>query len=55
MVNSIPDGVIKSRVLLDANYIDKIRENSLNRVKFNFRWNIVSKKLVELYNKVKDN
>ena len=54
MVNSIPDGVIKSRVLLDANYIDKIRENSLNRVKYNFRWNIVSKKLVELYKKVKD-
>jgi len=55
MVNSIPDGVIKSRVLLDANYIDKIRENSINRVKFNFRWNIVIKKLVELYKKVQEN
>jgi len=55
LVNTIPDGVIKSRVLLDANYLDKIRENSSNRVKFNFRWNLVTKKLVELYNKIKDN
>ncbi len=52
MVNSIPDDIIKSRVLLDANYIDKIRENSANRVKFNFRWEIVSKKLIELYGKI---
>ena len=52
MVNSIPDSIIKSRVLLDADYIDKIRENSYNRVKFNFRWEIVSQKLIELYQKL---
>jgi starch synthase len=55
LVNSIPDEIIKSRALLDANYIDKIRENSYNRVKFNFRWNIVSKKLVDLYKRISNN
>ncbi|TFF92913.1 MAG: glycosyltransferase [Promethearchaeota archaeon] len=53
IVNSIPDGVIKSRVLLDPHYIEKIRTNAYNRVKFNFRWEIVSQKLIKLYNKVK--
>lgn len=51
--NTIPDPIILSRVLLDANYIEKIRINSYNRVKFNFRWEIVSKKLMELYSRVK--
>jgi len=54
LVNSIPDEILKSRILLDADYIDKIRENGYNRVKYNFRWNIVSKKLMGLYQKIKD-
>jgi len=54
LVNLIPDDALKSRVLLDANYYNKIKENSYNRVKYNFRWNIVSKKLVALYEKVKN-
>ncbi|MGQ4876792.1 MAG: glycogen/starch synthase [Promethearchaeia archaeon] len=49
IVNSIPDQVVKSRVLLDPHYIEKIRENGYNRVKHYFRWEIVSKKLKELY------
>jgi len=53
IANTIPDPVILSRVLLDTNYIEKIRVNAYNRVKFNFRWEIVSRKLIELYNKTK--
>ena len=52
MANKIPDCVIKSRVLLNANYYDKIKENCYNRVKNNFRWSIVSKKLIALYSKM---
>jgi starch synthase len=54
IVNQIPDEIIKSRVLLDANYYNKIRENCYKRVKNNFRWEIVSKKLVELYERIKN-
>ena len=54
IVNQIPDELIKSRVLLDANYYNKIRENCYKRVKNNFRWEIVSKKLVELYERIKN-
>jgi starch synthase len=54
MANQIPDGVIKSRVLLKANYYDKMKENCYNRVKNNFRWSIVSKKLIALYSKIKN-
>ncbi|MFX0028295.1 MAG: glycosyltransferase [Candidatus Hermodarchaeota archaeon] len=54
MVNLIPDEVIKSLVLLDPYFYNKIRENCYRRVENNFRWNIVSKKLANLYIKLKD-
>ena len=53
IINQIPDEIIKSRVLLDKNYYLKIRENCLKRVNNTFRWNIVSLKLIELYDKIK--
>ncbi len=53
IINQIPDEIIKSRVLIDKNYYLKIRENCLERVKNNFRWSIVSLKLIELYDKIK--
>ena len=49
LIEQIIDNKIRSCVLLDPCYYDKIKENCLNRVKNNFRWNIVSKKLIELY------
>lgn len=52
MVNQIPDEILKSLVLLDANFYEKIRENCYKRVENNFRWNIVSKKLITLYNTI---
>ncbi|MFX1573026.1 MAG: glycosyltransferase [Promethearchaeota archaeon] len=52
IVNQIPDDIIKSRVLIDANYFYKIRENCIKRVKNNFTWKNVSKKLIELYSKI---
>ncbi len=54
MANEIPDAILKSRVLLNADYYGKIRENCYNRVKFNFRWDIVSRKLIDLYAKIKE-
>lgn len=53
-INRIPDQVLKSRVLLDGEYYEKIRENAYNRVKYNFRWAIVSQKVKHLYAKVKE-
>ncbi|MFX1314372.1 MAG: glycosyltransferase [Promethearchaeota archaeon] len=53
IVNQIPDEIIKSRVLLDPNYYNKIKENCYKRVKGNFKWSIVSKKLIELYDRIK--
>ena len=53
IINEIPDEIIKSRVLLDKNYYNKNRENCLERVKSTFRRNIVSLKLIELYDKIK--
>ncbi|MFX1311516.1 MAG: glycosyltransferase [Promethearchaeota archaeon] len=52
IVNQIPDDIIKSRVLIDANYFYHIRENCIRRVKNNFTWKKVSKKLIELYSKI---
>jgi len=49
LVNQIPDEILKSLVLLDPNYFLKIKENCYKRVKTNFTWNIVSKKLANLY------
>jgi len=53
MINQIPDEILKSLVLLDPNYFTKIKENCYRRVENNFRWKIVSKKLVHLYHEVK--
>ena len=52
LVNEIPDQILKSQVLIEPNYYDKIKENSYRQVNNNFRWHIVSKKLVDLYDKV---
>jgi starch synthase len=52
IINQIPDEIIKSRVLIDPNYYLKIRENCYKRVKDNFTWKIVTKKLIDLYAKV---
>jgi starch synthase len=52
LVNEIPDQILKSQVLIEPNYYDKIKENCYRQVNNNFRWHIVSKKLVDLYNKV---
>jgi len=52
IVNQIPDVIIKSRVLLNPNYYNVIRENCLKRVKNHFTWKIVSKKLIVLYDEI---
>ncbi|MFX0074844.1 MAG: glycosyltransferase family 4 protein [Candidatus Hermodarchaeota archaeon] len=49
IVNQIPDEVIKSHVLLNPNFFFNVKENCYKRVKENFIWNIVSKKLARLY------
>ncbi|MBA7579570.1 hypothetical protein ES708_21441 [subsurface metagenome] len=49
IINQIPDEIIKAHVLLDPFYFLKIKENCYRRVKTNFTWNIVSKKLANLY------
>lgn len=52
IVNEIPDEIIKSRVLLNPNYFNIIRENCSNRVKSHFTWKMVSKKLNILYSEI---
>ena len=52
MVNQIPDDILKSLVLLDAEFYHKIKENCYKRVENNFRWSIVTKKLIILYTKI---
>ncbi|MGB5910017.1 MAG: glycosyltransferase [Promethearchaeia archaeon] len=52
IVNQIPDEIIKSRILLNPNYYNVIRENCLKRVKNHFTWKIVSKKLIVLYDEI---
>jgi len=52
MVNHIPDDILKSLVLLDAEFYQKIKENCYKRVENNFRWSIVTKKLIILYTKI---
>lgn len=54
MVNQIPDEVLKSLVILDPDFYYKIKENCYKRVENNFRWSIVSKKLISLYRKIKE-
>ncbi len=53
LVNQIPDKILESLVLLDPNYYNKIKENCYKRVENNFRWKIVSRKLIELYTMIK--
>jgi glycogen synthase len=52
VINQIPDEVIKSSVLLNPNYYNKIQENCYRRVKKNFTWKKVSQKLSDLYFKI---
>jgi starch synthase len=54
LVNKIPDEIIKSLVLLDPDFYHKIKENCYKRVKKNFRWNIVTKKLRDLYSNLNE-
>ncbi len=54
LVNQIPNKTLKSLVLLDPSYFTKIKENCYRRVENNFRWKIVSKKLIILYNEIKN-
>ncbi|MHA1671377.1 MAG: glycosyltransferase [Promethearchaeota archaeon] len=49
LANQIPDDIIKSRVLVDPSFYEIIRENCYKRVKENFTWDLVSKKLIILY------
>jgi glycosyltransferase involved in cell wall biosynthesis len=51
IVNQIPDEVIKSHILLNPNYFQNIKENCYKRVKENFTWAIVSRKLAQFYGK----
>ena len=53
IVNQIPDKILESLVLLNPNYYNKIKENCYNRVENNFRWKIVSQKVIELYKSIK--
>ena len=52
LVNDIPDQLLKSQVLIEPNFYDKIKENCYKQVSNNFRWHIVSEKLADLYIKV---
>lgn len=54
LVNQIPDKILKSLVLLDPHYYNKIKENCYKRVEHNFRWKIVSMKLIELFTMIKN-
>lgn len=49
IANQIPDEVVKAHVLLNPNYFFTIKENCYKRVKENFTWSIVSRKLAQLY------
>ena len=52
MVNKIPDETLKSLVLLDPDFILKVKENCFKRVENNFRWKRVSEKLGKIYSKL---
>jgi len=52
IINQIPDEVIKSHVLLNPSFLFNIKENCYKRVKENFTWSIVTKKLAKLYHKL---
>ena len=52
IVNQIPNEVIKSHVLLNHNFFYTLKENGYKRVKENFTWSLVTKKLALLYEKL---
>ncbi len=52
IINLIPDELLKSYAIRDIDFYTKIRENCIKRVNTNFRWNIVTKKLISLYKKL---
>ncbi len=52
IANRIPDKIIRNLALSDRNYYSKIKDNCYRRVNTFFRWQIVTKKLKELYRKV---
>jgi starch synthase len=54
LVNQIPDKILESLVLLNPKYFRKIKDNCYKRVENNFRWKIVSEKLIILYNMIKN-
>jgi len=54
IVNKIPDEILKSLVLLDPDFYHKIKENCYKRVEKNFRWRKVTKKLILLYNQIRN-
>jgi starch synthase len=53
LINLVPDEILKSLVLLDPDVYNKIKENCYKRVENNFRWSIVTKKVRDLYNNIK--
>ncbi|MHA1724017.1 MAG: glycosyltransferase [Promethearchaeota archaeon] len=48
-VNEIPISLLKSQVIKNPQFYEKIRENCYRRVQEHFRWTVVSKKLKLLY------
>jgi starch synthase len=52
LINKISDELIKARALVDNTYYDDIKENCIKRVDNYFRWDIVTKKLLDLYKKL---
>ena len=53
-IDLISNEKIKSQVLLNAMYYERIKDNCYKRVQQNFRWNIVSQKLELLYLKLSE-
>ena len=51
-IDLIPDENIKSFVKNDSSFYFKMRENCLQRVKFNFTWEKVTQKLIKIYQKL---
>ena len=53
-IDLISNEKIKSQVLMNAMYYERIKDNCYKRVQQNFRWNIVSQKLELLYLKLSE-
>ena len=54
LINEIPDQKMRELNQKYLNYYDKIRENCYQRVENHFRWNIVAKKLGQIYKQIID-